>query len=182
MRLTQREKQFAVGGTVLLGLFVAFQVFVRPALSRVRMLRAVVAEKRETLNKLHSKSKGYDALRSRLEQIRLTIEGQQRGRQMLSLVERVQKDCGLMQKVVYMTPSTTAISDLYEKTNVEVKFGAVTLDQIIQFLLKIESSELLVGVTSLDIKCGVQNPALLDAVIQVASVSAIEQVYGGEAD
>ena len=52
---------------------------------------------------------------------------------MLSFVERVQKDCGLMQKVVYMTPSTTAISDLYEKTNVEVKFGAVTLDQIIQF-------------------------------------------------
>ena len=80
-----------------------------------------------------------------------------------------------MQKVIYMTPSTTAISDLYEKTNVEVKFGAVTLDQIIQFLLKIESSELLVGVTSLDIKCGLQNPALLDAVIQVASVSATEQ-------
>jgi len=182
MRLTQREKQFAIGGTVLLGLFVAFQVFVRPALSRVRMLRAVVAEKRETLNKLHTKSEEYNALRSQLEQVRQTIEDQQRDRQILSFIERVQKDCGLMQKVVYMTPSTTAISDLYERTTVEVKFGAVTLDQIIQFLLKIESSELLVGVRSLDIKCGIQNPALLDVVIQVANVSTIEQVYGGEAE
>ena len=175
MRLTQRERQFAIGGAVLLGLFVAFQVFVRPALSRVRMLRAVVAEKRETLSKLRTKSEEYNTLQSQLKQARLTIKDQQRGRQMLSLIERVLGDCGLKQKVVYMTPSTTAISDLYEKTNVEVKLGAVTLDQIVQFLLKIESLNLLVGVTSLDIKCGLQNPALLDAVIRVASVSAVEQ-------
>ena len=94
---------------------------------------------------------------------------------MLSFIERVQRDSGLIQKVVYMTPTTTAIGDTYEKTNVEVKFGAVTLEQIIQFLLKIESSELLVGVISVDIKRTVQNPALLDAVIQVVSVSTVEQ-------
>lgn len=175
MRLTQREKQFAIGGAVFLGLIIAFQVLVRPALSRARTLKRVVAEKRQTLGELRTKSEEYNALRRQLEQIRLTIERQQRGRQMLSFIERVQKDCGLMQKVVYMTPTTTAISDVYEKTNVEVKFGAVTLDQIIQFLLKIESSELLVGISSLDIKCGIQNPALLDAVIQVVSLSTIEQ-------
>ncbi len=175
MDLTKREKQFAIAGTVFLGLIIAFQALVRPALSRVRMLRRIVAEKRETLSELYTKSEEYNALRSQLEQIRLTIKHQQRGRQILSFIERVQKDCGLMQKVVYMTPTTTAISDIYEKTSVEVKFAEVTLDQIIQFLLKIESSELLVGVRSLDIKCGVQNPALLDAVIQVVSVSTIEQ-------
>ena len=175
MALTQREKQFAIGGAVLLGLIIAFQILVQPTLHRVRTLKRIVAEKQEILGELRAKSKEYNALRSQLEQIRLTIERQQRGRQMLSLIERVQKDCGLMQKVVYMTPTTTAISDMYEKTNVEVKFGAVTLDQIIQFLLKIESSQLVVGVRSLEIKCGVQNSALLDAVIQVANVSTIEQ-------
>jgi len=175
MVLTQREKQVIIGGAAFLVLIIAFQILVRPTLHRVRVLKRVVTEKQETLGELRAKSKEYNALRSQLEQIHLTIEGQRRGRQMLSLIERVQKDCGLMQKVVYMTPTTTAISDMYEKTNVEVKFGAVTLDQIIPFLLKIESSQLLVGVRSLEIKCGVQNPALLDAVIQVVSLSTIEK-------
>ncbi|KPL25657.1 MAG: hypothetical protein AMJ75_00070 [Phycisphaerae bacterium SM1_79] len=175
MHLTQREKQFAVGGAAFLGVIIAFQTLIRPAVGRVRTLRRVVAEKRETLDELHAKSEEYDALRSQLERIRLTIEHQQTDRQMLSFIERVQKDCGLMQKVIYMTPTTTAISDMYEKTNVEVKFGAVTLNEIIQFLVKIESSELLVGVSSLDVKRGVRNPELLDAVIQVVGVSTIEQ-------
>jgi len=175
MNLTKREKQFAIGGIVFLVLIVAFQVIVKPALSRVRTLRRVVAEKRQTLAELHSKSQEYNALRSQLERIRQTIEQKQTGGQILSFIERVQKDCGLGQKVVYMTPTTTAISDMYEKTSVEVKFAAVTLDQIIQFLLKIESSQLLIGVRSLEIKRGLQNPTLLDAVIQVVSLSNIEQ-------
>lgn len=175
MALTQREKQFAIGGAVFLGLIIVFQILVRPALHRVRTLKRVVAEKQETLGELRAKSQEYNALRSQIEHIRLTIESQQKGRQMLSFIERVQKDCGLMQKVVYMTPTTTAISDIYEKTNVEVKFKDVTLDQLIQFLLKIESSQLLVGISSLDIKRGIQNPVLLDAVIQMANLSTIEQ-------
>ncbi|MFC1604215.1 hypothetical protein ACFL5F_04225 [Planctomycetota bacterium] len=175
MHLTQREKQFAIGGIAFLGIFAAFQVFVRPALSRVRTLKRVVAEKQEVLSQLSAKSNDYNAIRGQLEQIRLAARQQQRGGQMLSFIERVQRDSGLLQKVVYMTPTTTAIGDMYEKTNVEVKFGAVTLDQIIQFLLKMESSELLVGIRSVDIKRAVQNPALLDVVIQVASVSTVEQ-------
>jgi type II secretory pathway component PulM len=175
MRLTQREKQFAIGATVFLALIIAFQAFVRPALGRIRTLRRVVDEKREMLSELRTKSQEYNALRSQLEQIRLTIGNQQRDRQILSFIERAQRDCGLMQKVVYVTPTTTAIGDKYEKTNVEIKFAAVTLDQIIQFLLKIESSQLLIGIRSLEIKCGLANTALLDAVIQVVSLSNIEQ-------
>jgi len=175
MNLTKKEKQFAIGGAVFLTFVIAFQAFVRPALSRVRMLRRVVAEKRQTLAELHTKSQEYNALRSQLERIRQTVEQKQTGGQILSFIERVQKDCGLGQKVVYMTPMTTTIGDMYERTSVEVKFAAVTLDQIIQFLLKIESSQLLIGVRSLEIKRGLANPALLDAVIQVVSLSNIEQ-------
>jgi len=175
MSLTRREKQIVIGGIICLGLLMAFQVFVRPALSRVRTLRRVVTEKREILSDLQTKSEEYYALRDQFERIRLTIEHQQKDRKMLSFIERMQRDCGLMQNVVDMTPTTTAISDVYEKTSVEVKYGAVTLDQIIQFLLKIESSELLIGIRSLEIKRGIQNPDLLDVVIQLVSVSNIEK-------
>lgn len=174
MALTKREKQLVIAVTIFLGLIVAFQIFIRPALSRVWTLRRVVAEEREILGMLQTKSRQFKALQSQLEQIHQGIAHQQEKRQILSFIERLQKDCGLVQKVVYMKPTTTAISDMYEETNVEVKFGAVSLDQLIQFLLKIESSELLVRVRALDIRGRVQNPELLDVVIQVASLSTID--------
>ena len=175
MALTRRERQSIIAATVLLALVVAFQVLVRPALGRVRTLRRIVAEQRDMLSKVQAKRAEYQALRAQLDKIRQTISQQQQNRQILSHIERLQKDAGLIQKVVYMKPTTTAISDMYEETNVEVKFAGVTLDQIIQFLLKVQSSDPPAGVKTLEIRRGLQNPELLDAVIQLVNLSTIEQ-------
>ena len=175
MNLTKRRKQVVIGGILCLGLLMAFQVFVKPSLSRVKTLRRVLTDKHEMLSNLQDKVKDYNALKDKIDRIHLAIENQQKDKKMLSFIEYIQKDCGLTQNVVYIAPTTSTISELYEKTNVEVKYEAVTLNQIIQFLLKIESPELLVAIKSLEIKCETQNPNLLDVVIQLVSVSKIMQ-------
>ncbi len=171
MSVTQREKQIALCGIICLGLLLVFQVSVRPALARTKTLKRVVSEKREMLADLQAKSREYNSLKEKLEQIHTKMESQQKDKKMLSSIERIQKDCGLAQKVVDITPSTTAINDVYEKNNVEVKYGAVTLNQIIQLILKINSSDLLIGIKSLEIKRTPQNPELLDVSLQLVSIS-----------
>jgi type II secretory pathway component PulM len=101
MNLTQREKQTIAAGAVLFGLIVAFQVFVRPAIGRLRTLRRVVSDKQQLLGELRAKSEQYKAVSRELEKIRLEMERQPEERNILSFVERIQKDSGLMQKVVY---------------------------------------------------------------------------------
>ncbi len=172
MILTQREKLIVLGGIVLLGLLAAFQVFVRPAMGRLRILERVVPEKQQNLDNLKNQSKDYIALRNRLEKLRLAIVTGQKDKKILSFIEGAQQECGLMQKVISITPTTTAINDIYEKTYVEVKYGAVTLEQVIQLLLKIELSDLPLGIRTVEIKRCLQNPALLDMVIQLVSVSS----------
>jgi hypothetical protein len=107
-------------------------------------------------------------------QIRQRI-AQQQERQIFSFVERLQRDCGLAQKVEYMKPARAAISDKHEETSIEVKFAGITLEQIVELLTKIESSEFLVVTKTLDIKRATQSSATLDVVFQVVSVSAVEQ-------
>ncbi|MBN1975474.1 MAG: hypothetical protein JW787_17690 [Sedimentisphaerales bacterium] len=174
MSLKQREKQIIIGGIAGLGLLLAFQVFVKPEINRTKTLKRVVSEKREILNNLQIKSKEYISLKNQLEQIHARIRNQQKDKKILSSIEQIQKDCGLTRNVVNISPTTSAISNIYEKTNVEVKYAAVTLEQIIQFLLKIESSDLLIGISSLEIKRGLQNPLLLDAAIQLVNVSSVK--------
>jgi Tfp pilus assembly protein PilO len=173
MNLTQREKQFLAAGAVLLGLIVVFQLFAKPAISRVSTLRRVVSDKRQLLSELRAKSEQYETISRKLEKIRLEMERQPEERKILSFVERIQKDSGLMKKVFYMKPSTMTVNDVYEEVTIEIQLRSVTLDQLIQFLLKIESSELAIGFRTLDIKRGVRDSSLLDTTIQLVSLSNI---------
>ena len=173
MRLTKREKQIVIFGIVCLGAFIAFQMIVSPALGRTKTLKRIVSQKREILTDLQVKSKDYNSLKEQLEKIRMSIQDQQKDRKILSSIEHIQKDCGISQNVIDLAPNTMVINDTYERTDIEVKYGAVTLEQLVQFLMKINSSDMLIGIRSLEIKSDPENPALLDAVIQLISVSNI---------
>ncbi|MHC4536104.1 MAG: type II secretion system protein GspM [Planctomycetota bacterium] len=173
MNLTQREKQTVAAGAVLFGLIVAFQVFVRPAIDQVRTLRRVVSDKQQLLGELRAKSEQYKAVSRELEKIRLELERKPEERKILSFVERIQKDSGLMQNVVYMKPSVMTVKDVYEQKTIEIKLQSITLDQLIQFLLKIESSEFTIGIRTLEIKRGLRGSGLLDTTIQLVSLSLI---------
>ncbi len=154
-------------------MIVIFQVFARPAISRVGTLTRVVSDKRQLLSELRAKSEQYKTISRELEKIRLEMGRQPEERKILSFVERVQKDSGLMQKVVYMKPSTMTVDDVYEQITIEIKLQSITLDQLIQFLLKIESSELTIGIRTLEIKRGVRDSGLLDTTVQLVSLSSI---------
>ncbi|MEJ2646957.1 MAG: type II secretion system protein GspM [Sedimentisphaerales bacterium] len=174
MRLTKREKQIVICGIVCLGVLIAFQMIVSPAFGRTKTLKRVVSQKRKILADLQVKSKEYNSLKEQLEKIRVTIQNQQKNGKILSSVEHIQKDCGISQNVVNLTPTTTVINDTYERTDIEIKYGAVTLEQLVRLLMKINSSDMLIGIRSLEIQRGLENPALLDAVIRLASVSSVQ--------
>jgi len=157
-------------------LLVVFQIFVRPAIGRVRTLRRVISEKRQVLSELLAKSQEYNIVSSELEKIRSEMEQRPEERKILSFIEGIQKECGLMQKVVYMKPSANIVNDVYEETTIEIKFQNITWDELIQFLFKIESSELTLGIKTLNIKRGVQDSNLLDTIVQLVSLSPIGRV------
>lgn len=173
MNLTQREKQFIAAGAILFGLIVIFQVFARPAISRVGTLKRVVSDKQQLLGKLRAKSEQYKTISRELERIRLEMGRQPEERKILSFVERIQKDSGLMQKVVYMKPTTMIVNDVYEQITIEMKLQSITLEQLIQFLSKIESSELVIGIRTLDLKRSLRDSGLLDTTVQLVSISSI---------
>jgi len=173
MNLTKREKQIIAAGAVLLVLIVVYWIFIKPAIRRVRTLRRVLSDKRQVLGELSAKSQEYNAISRELEKIRLEMGRQPEERKILSYVESVQKDCGLMQKALSMKPSTMMVNDVYEETTIEIKFQSITLEQLIQFLLKIESSELTIGIRTLDIKRGVRDSRLLDTIVKLVSLSPI---------
>ena len=65
-------------------------------------------------------------------------------------------------------------NNIYERKTIEIKLQSITLDQLIQFLLKIESSELTIGIRRLEIKRGIRDSSLLETTVQLVSLSTIQ--------
>ena len=179
MRLSQREKQMVISGIALLVLFVLFQAVVKPAVGRLETLGRVVPDKQETLTQLHSKSEEYLALQQEIGHLRDRISSQRNDFAILSFLEDIEKECGLVKNVVGLKPATTTYANnLYVERSVEIKLENVSLQQITQFLLRIESDKASVGVKALHMRTAVKNSALLDATIQFTTLTLVVRPRG----
>ena len=175
MQLTRREKVLIIGAAALIGIFAAFQILVKPAIHRVETLKRVLDEKKETLRELRAKSEEYIALREELSGIRTKVASQRKDFGILSFLERAGKESGLAQSVAYMKPTNSPINDSYVETKVEIKLENVSLEQITQFLLRIQSSEALLGVGALRMRKAAKVPELLDAVVEISTLGVAEK-------
>ena len=173
MNLTKREKHLAALGLAVLIAAILFQIFAKPALSRIRTLRRVIPHKQETLEKLNALSREYNGLKNQLQRIQKASERQENA-DLLSFVERTQKDCDLTDNVAYIKPATAPIGSRYEENTVEVKFQAVTRDQLIRFLANVESASPTVGVRSVDVRTDTEKSGLLDVTLRLVGLPVIK--------
>ena len=173
MQLTRREKRVVLIAAALLIMFAVFHMVVRPAMHRVQTLRRVLKQKRGDLARLRAKSREYVALRDELAEMRSKIARQGKSFRILSFLEGVGKSCGLTQHIAYMKPTTSAVGGTYQATNVEIKFENVSLEQITQFLIRVESSEALIGVKSVHITKATKSPAYLDVVLDLSTLARV---------
>jgi len=174
IRLSKREKTAVFFGSLILGIFVCYQFAVKPVQERLTTLKRVVQDKRKMLGQLQHMGTEHAYLKSEVDRIHRLIEHQPDKGRVLSRMEQVQKECGLLPHVQYMRPSTVTIGSRYEETSVEVKVSAITSPQLIEYLTHLETLEFVVGVKSLDVKLLDNIGSELEATVQVATVTAVE--------
>ena len=93
---------------------------------------------------------------------------------MLSRMEEVQKDCGLLSHVRYMRPTTIALGEKFEQTSIEVKLNGITSAQLIEYLTQLETLKLAIGIRSAEIKLLDSNLNQLETTVHVATVTKTE--------
>jgi type II secretory pathway component PulM len=172
IRLTYRERWLAGG----LGLFIlayGFYAFaVSPAMERVRTLKRVIPEKRQALADIKAKSAQYEALKSKLKDLRerIAVDGQRF--EPLAFLESLITEKGLTEKVASMKLNTSQLDPGYSQTIVEMKLQDISLQQLIDLLLAVKSSNHALWINSLYAKKDAANSGSLEAVIQVSTLTA----------
>jgi hypothetical protein len=170
MRLTRREKWLAGGLGVFVFTWAIFSFGVGPVLERIKTLNRVIPEKQSELEQVCTKADKYMALSTDIEDLRTKIVSQDQTFELLPFVESLIGKCGLSGNLDSMNPQELDLGTDYRETVVEVKMERLTLPQIVDFLLKLRSSEVLTGIKSLYIKKNLTDGNLLDSNLEISSL------------
>jgi len=82
-------------------------------------------------------------------------------------LESLIEECGLAKNVATMKQQVLPIDSNYSETIVEVRLEKLSLDRLVNFLWRIESSQVLARTKSLYIKRNATNKDLLDSVLEI---------------
>jgi hypothetical protein len=170
--MSSKEKQVAVGGCLVLAALVLVQFVIRPTNKEIARAQARVADSDKALGDLRPLSAECLRLKSELDPVHARIAAQKPDAGALSVLEAMEKECGLTQRnVPYMRPEPPNVADGYAQTKITLRLEGISEDQMKQVLKRIQSADLPMGVRSLELRTSRKTPGLLDATIEVVSVT-----------
>src|SRR5262245_20675046 len=106
-----------------------------------------------------------------------SINSQLKKQQKLSIFSRLEElasKSGIRHKILYMKPTVTTPSEVYNEESVEVKMEGVTLQQLLRYLHQIENSPQLLKIKRLEIKPRFDNRQILTATFRVSAFTLKE--------
>ena len=177
IRLAQREKLLAGGLLVFIASWSLFTVAVKPALARLETLGRVIPENRQELEKVREISKKYILLKSRLDNLHTNIASQNETIELLPFLESLIEECGLARNLDTMKRDVLQIDSNYSETIVEVRLESLSLGELVDFLHKIESSQVRARTKSIYIKRNMENKNLLDSVVEIHSAELSQNEF-----
>lgn len=167
IQLSKREKLLAVVSLIFVVSWALFAFAVKPATTRAETLSRVIPEKQNELKELRAKSREYAFLRDNLDDLQARVASQGEEFELLPFLESLIQEVGLAKKVATMKQQLLQLEPNYYETIVEIRLENLTLEQLIDFLCRVESSNALAKVKSLHIKKSPTKTDLLESTIEI---------------
>ncbi len=166
MKLAKREKNFVGIAVCSVVFFVLFQLLIFPFFEKRERLQSGVRAKEEALREIIRLRGEYQASKGDSREIQRLLARRAGGFTLFAFLERAAGEAGVKENIEYMKPSTPKSTGPYKESMVEMKLEAITLNQLTQYLHRIESPEDLISIKRISIKQNNKEAGYLDAVLQ----------------
>ncbi len=164
IQVTPRERLLSIGLIVILAAWALYALAVGPACDRIRTLQRIIPEKQAQLRQLQTQSAQYTSLRNELARQQTETTSPGPDFQLLPFLETLVERHKLTKHVVTMEPDTRQPAE-----TVAIELRDISLRQLIDFLIAVQTSESVVRVGSLHIRKNSNNEALLDSTVGISS-------------
>jgi general secretion pathway protein M len=171
--LQSRERLFIGGAGAALVVFLIFKLAIDPTFKHYAELDRQIVTARRQLNELRTMQQEYQRQKSVVDSINNQLKKQQNFA-IFSRLEELAGQTGIRNKILYMKPTVSTPSEVYNEESVEIKMEGVTLEQLVRYLHQIESSPQLLKIKRLEIKPRFDNRQILTATFRVSAFTLKE--------
>lgn len=167
MKLASREKYFVSLAAFFIAIFFLFQFLILPFFETRSRIQRGVRAKEDGLQEMVRMSSEYHRYRKGSQGIKQILATRKKGFTLFSFLENTAGDAGVKAYIKYMKPSISKGPGPYKESLVEMKLEAVTLQQLVGYIYRIESPNNVVSIKRISIKENNKKSGSLDAILQV---------------
>jgi general secretion pathway protein M len=168
--LARREKIMVSIGAGCLGLFLLFYFLIFPLLSSKARLRRAIEADQKRLEELTALSNEYKTLQGNSGDIGKEMTGRKKDFTLFSLLEKLASQAGLKDRIKYIKPSTSQPQGNYVISSVEMQLEAITMQQLFDYLYRVEDPQHVITIKRLSISNHKEKPGYVDATLQVSTI------------
>ncbi|UCD85944.1 MAG: type II secretion system protein M [Deltaproteobacteria bacterium] len=164
-KLNKREKAILGGGSLLLLIILIYIIIISPFSRRIARLDELIETKKKEYGEMMKMKEKYLRVQERVK----NIKPMPPKFSLLSHLENLARQSNV--KIDSVKPGPTGESGPFKETITDVKIERITLDQLVEFLYKIEiSGEYPLKVKKIHIKPTYKNPQYLEVSFQIVSL------------
>ena len=171
--LQPRERLFVGGAGAALVLVLFFMLVIDPLFKHSAELDRQIVTARRQLTELRTMQQDYRRQKSVVDSINSQLKKQQNFA-IFSRLEELAGQTGIRNNILYMKPTVSTPSEVYNEESVEIKMEGVTLAQLVPFLHQVENSPQLLKIKRLETKPRFDNRQLLTATFRVSAFTLKE--------
>ena len=157
----------------MLVLFLIFKFTIDPLFKHSADLDRQIVTARRQLAELRTMQQEYQRQKTVVDSINSQLKRQQNFA-IFSRLEEFAGQTGIRNKILYMKPTVSTPSEVYNEESVEIKMEGVTLEQLVRYLHQIENSPQLLKIKRLEIKPRFDNRQILTVTFRVSAFTLKE--------
>lgn len=172
LKLNKRERYSLMAGIAAIVVFVVVQFILFPFLDARDRVKHSIVQSEKNLKELSLLAAQYRSLKTDSGQIQRALAQRTKEFTLFSFLEKEAGNAGIKANITYMKPSASKDEGPYRESSVEMKLEKITLDQLVEYLHRVESPSNLVAVKRLSIKQSKEGTGYLSVLIQLVTYTA----------
>ena len=170
-KLNKRERYAIMIGAGVLGIFLIVQFIIEPIFSKTEQKKKNLQTKSVMLEQMRQWQVEYDSLTQKVTISQSRFGKRQKGFTLYAFLNRLAGETGIKDRITNMKPTKKVQKNSpYKLSRVEMKLDAITLEQLTNYLYKVETSKNMVDVKKISISKKDKKQGLITAVMQVETV------------
>ena len=173
-RMAKREQTMTGALMALVAALLLFSFVFSPLLESRQRLQKSLVKKQMELQEIRTLQKEYQSLQQRSGDIQQRLTKRPVDFSLFSFIEQQATSTGIKQQINYLKPSNVTSEGSLNESRVDMKLQQITLENLVNFLKKVESPENVVSVSRISIQEHGKKQGFLNAVIQIVTFSKRE--------